>query len=83
MIPYLLLMTLLALIGAVLDSLGRFGPKAFAPTLLNVVLVGLLVGIAQFDWAAGDVLAWGTLLAGFAQLLIVWILPRSWAGRHS
>ena len=73
MFPYLLLMTMLALIGAVLDGLGRFGPKALAPTMLNVILVGALLGIAQFDWAAGSVLAWGTLLAGFAQLVIVLI----------
>ena len=31
MIPYLLLMTLLALIGAMLDSLGRFGPGPLRP----------------------------------------------------
>ena len=73
MIPYLLLMTMLALIGAVLDALGRFGPKALAPTMLNVILVLALVGVAQFDWAAGPILAWGTLIAGFAQLAIVMI----------
>ena len=73
MIPYLLLMTLLALIGAILDALGRFGPKAIAPSMLNVILVLALIGVAQFDWAAGAILAWSTLIAGFAQLFIVLI----------
>ena len=85
MIPYLLLMTLLAPMGAVLDSLGRFGPKAFAPTALNIVLVILLLGIARFDWAAGHILSWGALFAGFAQLLIVWIpaAQMGWAPRFN
>ena len=73
MLPYLMFMSLMALIGGVLDALGRFAPKAFAPTLLNIVLITVLFAIAWFDLAPGIWLSWATLFAGLAQLLIVWI----------
>lgn len=37
--PYLLLISLTACLGAVLNSYGRFGPPAFAPVLLNICLI--------------------------------------------
>ena len=91
MIPYLLLMSAMALLGGALDALHRFAPKAAAPTLLNFILIALLwwIGLQELrgglpelsndarllsaaDQAAGELLSWGTLLAGFAQLAMVW-----------
>jgi putative peptidoglycan lipid II flippase len=47
--PYLLFMSLVALLGGVLNSLHRFAMAAAAPVLLNLVLIGAL-GVAS-SWA--------------------------------
>ena len=73
MLPYLLLMSLMALVGGVLDALGRFAAKALAPTMLNVIFIGVLFSVYRWDLAPGSWLSWATLVAGFAQLLVVWI----------
>ena len=73
--PYLTLVSLLALISGVLNGLGRFAAAAFAPTFLNVVLIGVLwivlaTGLAGAD-EAGLWLAIGVVIGGFAQLALV------------
>lgn len=66
--PYLMLISLAALVGGVLNGLGRFAAAAFAPILLNLALVGaLLVAVASRSSAA-HALAWGVLVAGVLQL---------------
>ena len=70
--PYILFIALAALVSGVLNSAGRFAAAAAAPVLLNVVLIGAM---ALAAWTGGDVgrwLAWGVLLAGIAQLALVW-----------
>jgi putative peptidoglycan lipid II flippase len=66
--PYLLFMSLVALLGGVLNSLHRFAMAAAAPVLLNLVLIGAL-GLARFmGWgdepATGLALAWGVAWRG-------------------
>ncbi|WP_375572265.1 murein biosynthesis integral membrane protein MurJ [Ahrensia marina] len=73
--PYLTLVSILALISGVLNGLGRFAAAAFAPTLLNVVLIGVLwvllaAGLAG-EAEAGIWLAIGVVIGGFAQLAMV------------
>lgn len=73
--PYLTLVSILALISGVLNGLGRFAAAAFAPTLLNVVLIGVLwvllaAGLAG-EAEAGMWLAIGVVIGGFAQLAMV------------
>ncbi len=65
--PYLLLMSLTALLGGVLNARGKFAPFAFAPVLFNISLILALLfsGMAQ---SAGHAMAYGVLFAGFAQL---------------
>lgn len=73
--PYLLLMSLTALLGGVLNALDRFAPFAFAPVLFNVCLIGALLSAGYFDettLGAGHALSYGVLFAGVAQL--VWLL---------
>src|SRR3990170_1939407 len=59
----------------VLNAFGRFAIAAFAPTLLNVVLIAvLLVFIASGSSnqsAAGVALAWGIAASGVLQVLVV------------
>jgi murein biosynthesis integral membrane protein MurJ len=72
--PYLTLVSILALISGVLNGLGRFAAAAFAPTLLNVVLIGVLWALLAVDLAgeaeAGMWLAIGVVIGGFAQLAL-------------
>ncbi|HEY7763843.1 MAG TPA: murein biosynthesis integral membrane protein MurJ [Aestuariivirgaceae bacterium] len=74
--PYLFFMSLTALISGVLNSLHRFTAAAFAPILLNIVLVATLVLAGSMGWGqtprTGYALAVGVLIAGLLQLSLVW-----------
>lgn len=78
--PYLLCMSLVALLSGVLNSMRRFWAAAAAPILLNVVLIAAIAIAIQLGYArqaeAGRVLAIGVFVAGFAQLAMLWIAVR-------
>ena len=79
--PYLILVSLLALYSGILNARGRFAAAAFAPALLNVVFIAALAAIflsgRANEPAAGSVLAWATLVGGFAQLaVVIWAAAR-------
>ncbi len=79
--PYLLCMSLVALFSGVLNSLGKFSIPAFAPVLLNIILIGVLLGAADWFPSVGHALVTGVALAGFAQLgLLVWACGRAGMG---
>lgn len=63
--PYLMLISLTALAGAVLNSFGRFAVPAFTPVLLNLCLIGSVF----VDAESVRVLAMAVFVAGFVQLL--------------
>jgi putative peptidoglycan lipid II flippase len=69
---YLLLMSLVALLGGILNSYDRFAPFAAAPVLFNGVMIVMLLGATRFLPTAGHALAIGVLLAGVLQL--VWMV---------
>ena len=71
--PYILFISLAALLSGVLNASGRFVAAAAAPVLLNLVLIGSLVLARRMGWDAGLALAWGVPLAGILQLALVWI----------
>ncbi|MBJ3763363.1 murein biosynthesis integral membrane protein MurJ [Maribius pontilimi] len=71
--PYILLISLAALLSGVLNGLGRFSAAAAAPVLLNVALVGILWLGDTLGWPPGLTLAWTVPLGGIAQLALVWI----------
>ena len=75
MFPYLACMSLTAMAAGMLQSFGRFAVAAFAPSLLNVVLVAALVIIWWEGWAgtpdAAYTLSWAVCISGFAQLIAV------------
>lgn len=70
--PYLMLISLTALYGGVLNSYGRFAAPAAAPILLNLSIIGALVGTGSWMPTLGHALAWGVVVAGLLQLL--WLL---------
>ncbi len=71
--PYLLLIALSAFSGAILNTYSRFGPPAFTPVLLNVVMISVAVSWAPHTAMPVQTLAWGVLIGGVAQLL--WQMP--------
>ncbi|MEX1032048.1 MAG: murein biosynthesis integral membrane protein MurJ [Cellvibrionaceae bacterium] len=67
--PYLFLISMTGLAGAILNSYGRFAVPAFTPVLLNVALITAAVVVSpMFDPPALG-LAWGVMAAGVVQLL--------------
>ncbi|MGI8724147.1 MAG: murein biosynthesis integral membrane protein MurJ [Methyloceanibacter sp.] len=74
-LPYLVCMSLVALYTGILNAFGRFALAAFAPTLLNVVLIGVLLGLVAFgigpNSTAGIALAWGVAASGVLQVVLV------------
>jgi putative peptidoglycan lipid II flippase len=68
--PYLLLITLVTLYGGILNALQRFAAAAAAPILLNLSLVVALL-LAAFFPTAGHAAAWGVLISGVLQALLV------------
>lgn len=69
--PYLPLISLVALWGGMLNSLGKFWAMAAAPILLNLILITALATAAGALETPGHVLAWGVAAAGVAQALFV------------
>lgn len=66
--PYLLLISLTAFAGAVLNTYGRFGPPAFAPVLLNVAFLVAALTVAPTLAHPIYALAGAVLVAGVLQL---------------
>lgn len=67
--PYLLLMSLTALLGGVLNAHDKFAPFASAPIFFNLCLIFVLLVFTKFTENAGYALSYGIALAGVAQFL--------------
>jgi len=65
--PYILLISLTAFAGGVLNTHQRFGVPAFTPVLLNLSLIGSAWWLSPLLDQPITALAWGVLLAGIAQ----------------
>ncbi len=89
--PYIMLISLTALAGGILNTFGRFLVPALTPILLNLSLIASALLLAGHLEVPVTALAWGVLAAGFAQLLIqipalmrLGLLPRPhWGWHHS
>jgi putative peptidoglycan lipid II flippase len=68
--PYLLLVSLVTLYGGILNALGRFASAAAAPILLNLSMM-MALALAAFFPTAGHAAAWGVLIAGVLEVLLV------------
>ncbi|WP_257266049.1 murein biosynthesis integral membrane protein MurJ [Endozoicomonas sp. ONNA2] len=68
--PYLLLISLTALAGSILNTYGRFAVPAFTPVLLNLSLIGSTLLLTPYFAQPVMALAWGVAIAGIAQLLL-------------
>ena len=88
--PYILLISMTAMAGGILNTWKRFAVPAFTPVLLNLSMIGCALWLSpQLDMPI-TALAWGVLLAGIAQLLFQLpflyaegLLPRpKWGWHH-
>ncbi len=85
--PYILLISMTAMAGGILNSWKQFAAPAFTPVLLNLSLISCAIWLAPRLDVPVYALAWGVLLAGLLQLLFqvpfLWrlgLLPRPvWA----
>jgi putative peptidoglycan lipid II flippase len=71
--PYILFISLAALLSGVLNATGRFTAAAAAPVLLNLLFIAALSLGHRLGWPVGDTLAWTVPVAGVAQLALVWV----------
>ena len=78
--PYLMCMSLMAAYAAILNALNRFTAAAFAPVLLNIVMIAfmapLVIGAPKTDVETAIWVAIGTLAGGVAQLAFVYVAIR-------
>ncbi|MGI9524810.1 MAG: murein biosynthesis integral membrane protein MurJ [Hyphomicrobiaceae bacterium] len=78
--PYLLCMSLVALLSGILNTHNRFWAAAAAPVLLNIILILAILAALVFGFAerpeAGYALALGVTAAGVAQLTMLWLAVR-------
>lgn len=89
--PYILLISMTALAGGILNSWKQFAAPAFTPVLLNLSLIASAVWLAPRLNVPVYALAWGVLIAGVAQMLFqlpflykLGFLPKpSWGWQHS
>jgi putative peptidoglycan lipid II flippase len=70
--PYLLLVSLTAFSGAILNTYSRFWVAAFTPVFLNVAMIAAAIWLSPQMATPIIGLAWGVLIAGFIQLIFQW-----------
>jgi putative peptidoglycan lipid II flippase len=68
--PYLLLITVVTLYGAILNVMNRYASAAAAPILLNLSII-VALSLAVFFPTAGHAAAWGVLIAGVLEVLLL------------
>lgn len=83
--PYILFISLVSLLGGILNSIERFAAVASTPILLNLCLIFSLLFLSPITETPAHALSIGVFLAGIAQLgWLIWsakrydVLPR-WA----
>lgn len=70
--PYLLFISLMALVASVLNSFKRFALPAVAPVLHSLTMIAAMLWLAPRFEVQPMALAWGVLVAGVLQLALLW-----------
>lgn len=73
--PYLLCMSVLAFLSALLNGRDRFAAPAAAPILLNLCMIAALLAAHHFPSAA-HAAAWGVVISGVAQVALLIVAIR-------
>lgn len=67
--PYLLLISLTAFSGSILNTYDKFAVPAFTPVLLNVSIILSAIYLSEYLETPIMALAWGVLIGGIVQLM--------------
>lgn len=70
--PYLMLISLTAFSGAILNTYSRFWVAAFTPVFLNIVMISAAIWLSPRMAVPIVGLAWGVFIAGVVQLVFQW-----------
>ncbi len=74
--PYLMFVSLVSLLGGVLNSFNKFASAAATPILLNLVMVASLYGLQHYTATPAHALAIGVFLSGIGQFAWLYIACR-------
>lgn len=69
--PYLLMVSVVAFFGGILNAVDKFGPFAAAPIMFNMTLIAALLISHLVGGTAALFLSWGVVAAGIVQ--IIWL----------
>jgi len=76
--PYLIFISMVSLLGGILNSLGKFWAAAATPILLNITLITAVFGLSPVMATPAHALSWGVAIAGVVQLAwMVWHTTRA------
>lgn len=89
MLPYMPMVCMVAILGAMLQVHGRFGPTASAPIVLNLCLVAASWGLIRFLDHADHaqevrhivIVSWSVIVAGLLQ--VIWSIASLRAGNRA
>lgn len=76
--PFLLMASMAALMGGVLNAHNRFAPFASTSIILNGSMLLFLVALTPLIGNAGMAVSWGITFSGIAQIVFLW-----WCARRS
>lgn len=68
MFPYLICISLVALMAGMLNSLGKFAAAAATPALLNLIMILSIAMASHYHVTTAHAMAWGVCIAGFIQM---------------
>lgn len=74
--PYLLLISLVSFLSGMLNAVGRFSAAAFAPVLLNILMISALLLFHETDAQAARYLAGAVSVSGLVQLIWLYTAAR-------
>jgi putative peptidoglycan lipid II flippase len=78
--PYLLFMSMTAVLGGILNSLRRFVAAAAAPIVMNLFMIATLLLVPALGWGnsaiTGHALVWSMTVSGVAQFILVAVACR-------
>jgi putative peptidoglycan lipid II flippase len=70
--PYILFISLTALLSGMLNAAGRFVITSAVTILLSATMIGGMLLANRLGWDMGKTLAWSVTLSGILQLLVTW-----------
>ena len=75
--PYILFISLVSLLGGVLNSMGKFAAPAASPILLNLCMIGGMLWLTNISETPAHALAYSVFIAGIVQFAwLVYICVR-------